>query len=433
MIYLDNPSTSFPKPKSVAHAIYEYVTSCGVSPGRGSYHLAEQAEQVVQKTRCLLAELLGASSENSIVFTNNATHSLNLAIKGTLQAGDHAIICSYSHNSVIRPLETLKRTLGISYDVIEVSLSGSINLHDVEGKIKPNTKLACFTQASNVIGVVSQYEHAASLCRSKNIRVLLDCTQSLGYCPIAVETMPIDFLAGTGHKTLLGPSGIGFLYVKNHKCLNTMIEGGSGGNYSLSPFHPSQMPYKFEAGTPNTTGISGLKGALEYIQEVTFETIATTSMNLLYLAWNRLSEIDEVTLYGADPRQCKKVPIISFTLSGTLPTELAHQYDAAGICLRSGTQCAPLIHKTLGTLPTGTVRIGFGHYNTQKDIDLFIQTTKSIIRKAHYAKTVRDFIPALMSKAGKPCKSHQASYEEYGQRLRKNSLKKFMSTLTMNP
>ena len=391
MIYLDNASTSFPKPKSVANSIYEYLCSYGVSPQRGSYHMAEQAEMVVQKTRSLLAELLGASSENSIVFTNNATHSLNLAIKGTLQANDHAIICSYSHNSIIRPLETLKRTLGISYDVIEVSPNGSINLQDVQCKIKPNTKLACFTHASNVVGVVSQYEPAACFCRSKNIQVLLDCTQSIGYCPISVETMPIDLLAGTGHKTLLGPSGIGFLYVKNHKSLSTMVEGGSGGNYSLSPFHPSQMPYKFEAGTPNTTGISGLKGALEYIQKVSFEQIVNTSMNLLHLAWNTLSELKEATLYGAGPLQCKKVPIISFTLSGTLPTELAHQYDEAQICLRTGTQCSPLIHKTLGTLPTGTIRIGIGHYNTPRDIDLFIQTTKSIIRKTHYAKTCARF------------------------------------------
>jgi len=386
MIYLDNASTSFPKPREVSFAIQEYLNNYGVTPGRGSYYLAHKAEELVIQTREMLAQLIGAKKETHVVFTQNATHSLNLVIKGFLKQGDHVLICSYSHNSVIRPIDTLKRKGLITYDIFEVNPDGSIDKNYFCSLIKENTRLVIGNHASNVIGVISQILDIAPHCQSKNIRFMLDCTQSVGYASIDVDNMPIDFLAGTGHKTLFGPSGIGFLYIKNPRELETLMEGGSGGNYSFSPFHPSNMPFKYEAGTPNTTCIAGLKGALDYIAKISFEEISKKSMNLTKYAWEQLTQIDEIVIYGTNEMK-KKVPIISFNVLGTLANEIAQQYANHGICLRSGLQCTPIIHKQLKTIPTGTLRISTGHYNKVSDIDKFIQITKTIIQRAEYGKT----------------------------------------------
>lgn len=386
MIYLDNASTSFPKPAEVVQSIQEYLNEYGVSPGRGSYKLADKAEDIVTKARHHLADMLGADRENHLVFTQNATHSLNIVIQGFLKDGDHVLICSYSHNSVIRPIDALKRQGKITYDIFEIKPDGSLDLQQFKSLIKPNTRLVIGNHASNVIGVVSNVMQAAAICQSIGIHFLLDCTQSLGYVPINVSEMPIDFLAGTGHKTLMGPSGVGFLYLKNHKNVDPLLHGGSGGNHSASPYHPSHMPHKFEAGTLNTTGIAGLYGGIEYIRKNTQEKFRKHSMELIEYAWNKLAEIDELILYGTGNMD-KKVPIISFNIGGTIPSEVAHYYGQSGICLRAGLQCAPLIHKTLGTLPTGTLRISPGHFNCHEDIDRLVQATKEILMEGQYAKT----------------------------------------------
>lgn len=385
MIYLDNASTSFPKPREVISSIDQFLTNYGVSPGRGSYSLANQAEHLLSKTRQSLSQMIGGDRHDHLVFTNNATHSLNLVIKGFLRNEDHALICSYSHNSVIRPIDRLKRLGKITYDIFHIDQKGGVNLAQFEASIKDNTRLVICNHASNVLGVVAPIAELAHLCYARGIAFLLDCTQSLGYFPIDISLTPIDFLVGTGHKTLLGPTGIGFLYVKNPECLETFLEGGSSGNHSISPFHPSIMPYKFEAGTLNMTGIAGLNGALEYINKISYVQIAKKSMELTKYAWNKLKEIKEVILYGTEEMSLK-VPIISFNIKGIISSEAADIYNEKyQLCLRSGLQCAPLIHKIMGTLPTGTLRISFGHLNTTEEIDCFINATKSIIKHTKYS------------------------------------------------
>lgn len=386
MIYFDNASTSFPKPQEVVKNICHYLEKCGVSPGRGAYPLSEQAEEIVSETRSLLNEFLGGENENHVVFTQNATHSLNLAIKGFLKQGDHVLVCSYSHNSVIRPLENLKRKGVITYDVFELTSDGFVDLEALNQKILPTTRLLIANHASNVIGVISPIIAIGELCRSKSIRFLLDSTQSLGYCPISLKSMPIDILVGTGHKTLMGPSGIGFIYLKYPREIGSLFEGGSGGNLSSSPFHPIQMPYKFEAGTINTTCIAGLKGGLTYLKNRGSDSIRRDAMELTEYAWKQLENINEVVLYGTSDMS-KKVPIISFTIKGTLPSEMAYLYAQNNICLRAGIQCAPLVHHSIATLPTGTLRISFGHLNTKDEIDTFIHLTKLIIAEKKYGKT----------------------------------------------
>lgn len=380
MIYLDHASTSFPKPREVISSIDHFLTTCGISPGKGAHPLAYKAEDLVAKTRQSLSRMIGGDRPDHVVFTNNATHSLNLAIKGYLKNGDHALICSYSHNSVIRPIDRLKRMGIITYDTFQIDQKGDVDLEQFEASIKDHTRLVICNHASNVLGVVAPVAKLIPLCRARGIAFLLDCTQSLGYFPIDLSVIPVDFLVGTGHKTLLGPMGIGFLYIRNPDCLEPLFEGGSSGNHSISPFHPSIVPYKFEAGTINMTGIAGLRGALDYIDRVSYAQIAEKSMALTQYAWDQLSELKEVILYGTE-EMSRKVPIISFNIRDMIPSEAAEQYhERYQICLRSGLQCAPLTHKVIGTLPTGTLRISFGHLNSREEIDHFIRSTKEIIK-----------------------------------------------------
>lgn len=387
MTYLDNASTSFPKPPEVLESITKYLTEFGVSPGRGEYHLAEQAEDLVEDTRGEIANLIGSEKLSRVIFTYNATHSLNLVIKGVLRKGDHALACSFSHNSIIRPLEKMKSEGLIDYDIYSIDPFGNMDLNAFESSITDRTRLVIANHVSNVLGTEAPIREIAEICKKKGVLFLLDCTQSLVYIPIDVNRIPIDFLAGTGHKSLLGPSGVGFLYVKNPKTINTSIEGGSGGNISLSPMHPNRMPFKLEAGTLHTTAIAGLNGGLKYLNRVGIDVVAKKSLDLLHYTWEGLRELDDVILYGPDIFQ-KRVPILSFNISRALPCEVAHIYDKQfGICLRSGTHCAPLVHKMMGTQPTGTLRLSLSHFNTYEEIDLFLEATKQILKEKQYAKT----------------------------------------------
>jgi len=375
MPYLDQASTSFPKPKEVSEAIADYLNHHGVSPGRGNYRLADFMDQKVMETRKLLARFLSIDSPENIVFTQNATHSLNLILKGFLKEGDHVILCQYSHNASLRPLESLKRQKKIEFDLLPVGLDGHIDVAQFIRLIRPATRLLVCTEASNVIGVKSQFEDVLSHAKSHSIATLIDTTQSLGY----VSSRPsVDFLVGTGHKTLLGPTGIGFFYVKNPALIESLFEGGSPGNSSLSRFHPEQAPYKFEAGTMNGTGILGLLGALRYIETTQFQTIRKKSMVLLDSLLRRLLAMPDVTVYGSTDLS-QKIPLVSINLRHKLPQEVAYQLDRRyDIAVRAGLHCAPLMHQKLNTAPEGTVRISLGHFNTADEVDLLLKAIETI-------------------------------------------------------
>jgi cysteine desulfurase family protein len=353
-----------------------YLTQFGVSPGRGSYQLSQRAEELVEEARGKLAKVLKVKNVHHIAFTMNATHGLNIVIKGYLQPNDHVLICGYSHNAALRPLDRLKRERGVTYDVIPVDQKGQIDLALFRQKLTPATRLFIATGASNVLGVKADLQEAFTLCRSAGVKILFDSTQSLGYKQVDLDS--IDFVVGTGHKSLLGPSGIGFLYVKEPACLPPYIEGGSHGNHALSLEHPEKMPYKFEAGTINTVGIAGLLGSLEYILEKTFEKITERALTFTEMIWKEISCLDTIVLYGTD-EIARKVPIISFNLQKMIPAQIAAELDKKyKICVRAGLHCAPLIHKFLGTLPTGTVRISIGHQNSEEEVSLLIEAIKKI-------------------------------------------------------
>lgn len=377
MIYFDNASTSWPKPKEVLEGITSYFYHIGVNPSRGGYQQALHAEQIIFETRELLAAMFNISDPHHLCFTLNATHSLNIVLKGLLKPGDHVLISNFEHNSVIRPLEKMTQTEGISYSVYESNKDGLFNVEHVENLITDKTRLIVCNHASNVIGVINSLETMAALAQKYDLLLLIDCAQTAGHIEIDVNKHKIDFLAGTAHKSLLGPSGVGFLYIKDPIHISTFIEGGSGYN-SASKKHPETMPLKFEAGTLNYLGIAGFNASLRYLRDKNSISIHNHEMDLLDFLILKIKEIDEITLYGTQKLDFK-IPLLSFNVKGLFATECSYILDKEyDICTRGGLQCAPLIHKTINTLPHGTVRISLGYANSLQEIEILVSALKKI-------------------------------------------------------
>lgn len=378
MIYLDNASTSWPKPSNVIEEMDIYLKEIGVSPSRGSYTKAIDGELFINKTRSTLSSFFNIKNSNHLSFTLNATHSINIVVNGLLKTGDHVLISNFEHNSVIRPLEKLMVKRGISYSIYESNTEGFFDLGKIESLICENTKLIICNHASNVIGVISPVSDIGKIAQKHALFFLVDCAQTAGIIKIDVEMDNIDFLAGTSHKTLLGPPGVGFLYVKDPSKLETLCEGGSGYN-SLSRKHPETMPLKFEAGTLNYLGIAGLYGGLKFLENKELKEIHNLEMKLTQYLLEKLSQIEDIKIYGTKKMDFK-IPLISFNLKSLYPSELSYILDKKySICVRSGIQCAPLIHETINTLPHGTIRVSFGPHNSLEEVDILIQSIKEII------------------------------------------------------
>ncbi len=367
ILYFDNASTSYPKPSNVAKEVAHYLEFIGVSPGRGGYDLAQQANQLVEDVRERIAALVNAKNSEHIVFTHNATHAINIVLKGLLKPGDHVIISNFEHNAVYRPLHKLKCEQNVSYDIWESDPLGNFNIDDLKKLIKPETKLVALNHASNVLGVLSPVLETAAFLEKHQIPFLVDVAQTAGLFPVSFAPYA-DYIVGTGHKSLLGPPGVGFLYIRDGDSLSTLYEGGSGG-LSKSPYQPHTLPSKFESGTCNYLGIAGLKGSLDYLEKYGQERMCTKMQNYTEQALTMLQDIPDITIYGPLVKT-KKVPLISFNLEGYYANEVAFLLQESSICVRAGIQCAPLIHKTLKTLPHGTVRLSFGHHNSEIELEI---------------------------------------------------------------
>ncbi len=378
-VYLDNAATANPKPAQMINEINHYLSIIGASPGRGSHLLSIKASDYVYSVRQLLAQLFSIQNPSNIIFSSNATHSLNIVIKGFLKKNDHALICSYSHNAVIRPLEALKKERDVSYDIFSIDKNDYLNIQEIENKIQSSTRLIICNHASNVIGVKSDLYSISKLSKKYNIPILLDATQTAGIIEENYQDLDLDFIAGTGHKTLLGPSGIGYLYIKNEDLITTFMEGGSSGNSSSSKSHPQYLPYKFEAGTLNYIGIAGLKGSLQELNRISFKKIYLHEKNLTEYTINKLKMFPEIIIYGTCDIE-KKVPLISFNVNNILPSNICSILDKKyNITTRSGLHCAPYCHKSIGTYPQGTLRVSFQYKNTIQEIDYFINNLKKVL------------------------------------------------------
>ena len=381
MIYLDNAATSWPKPQSVYQAMDKFLREKGGNPGRGSHSLAVAARDAVEETRMLIGRFINAPEMERVIFTLNCTDALNLGLKGLLKPGDHVITSCIEHNSVVRPLRKLEQQ-GIKITRLPPSLDdGVLSAQDVEAAITKDTKLVVVTHASNVSGVIQTIEEYGMVARRHNIVFMVDAAQTAGKYPIDIEASNIDLLAFSGHKGLLGPPGTGVLYVGNRVVLDSLREGGTG-SYAELEEQPLTLPYRYECGTANSVGITGLGTGLKFILNEGLDRIRTHDRNLVDRLIEGLTAVPGIILYVAKDRS-KQAPVLSFNIGGYEPGEVGAILDQTfDIKVRSGLHCAPAAHKTLGTYPLGTIRLSPGYFNTVEEIDLTLRALEQIARMA---------------------------------------------------
>lgn len=375
MIYMDNAATTLQKPDEVKEAVIGALGSIG-NAGRGASEASLNASRIIFGTREKLAGLFGAESPNCIVFTANSTESLNIAIKGLINPGDHVITTVLEHNSVLRPLYEC-REKGAELTVIGCDKKGNVLYEEMEAAVRENTKAIVCTHASNLTGNMIDPERVGKLAKEYGLLFILDASQTAGVFPINVQQWGIDILCFTGHKSLLGPQGTGGMYVRRGIGIRPLLSGGSGvDTYNIH--HPSQMPTALEAGTLNGHGIAGLGAALDYLEKTGIDRIRERELDLMRRFYDSISCIPGVKVYGDFDTE-KRAPIVTFNLLGYDSSEVSDELSLEyGIVTRPGAHCAPLMHRALGTVEQGAVRFSFSHYNTEEEIDVAIKAVKEL-------------------------------------------------------
>ena len=384
IIYLDNAATSFPKPEGVHDAVRSFYSEYGVNPGRSGCDLGLTAERMIHTTRQRLSaffnpRLMAAGKKkdpNRLVFTLNATMAVNLIINGTTRPGDHIITTNAEHNSVIRPVN--HRTLAeVAATFVPLDGEGFIDPQEIRKALRKNTVLVIVNHGSNVTGVVQDLQAIGAVCREAGVPFAVDVAQTAGVLPIDMHECNISFLAFTGHKGLLAPTGTGGICVADDAEIEGTIYGGTGVR-SADLFHLKEYPYRLEAGTHNLAGIAGLSAGLTWIEQRGMESIYRHEMELLARLQAGLAEIRGVTLHGTRDLQ-RRVATMSFTVAGFDPSDVGTILDVEyQVQSRTGLQCAPLIHEHMGTTPRGTVRFSVGPFNTERDIDIAIKAVREI-------------------------------------------------------
>ena len=371
MIYLDNAATSRPKPPEVIQAMTAFLNDVCANSGRSAHRLAIQASRMVYETREAVAEFFNVADPLRVVFTMNATESLNLALQGSLSPGDHVIASSMEHNSVMRPLRALE-TQGVEVTAVQCSESGFLRPDDVKKAIKPNTKMVVLNHGSNVTGSLAPVEEIGLITKSHGLLFTLDTAQTAGAYPIDVQEMNVGLLAFTGHKSLCGPPGIGGLYIREGIQLEPLKWGGTGSR-SDSEYQPDFLPDAHESGTPNLVGIAGLGAGIRFVMEKTVEAIRERERNLTQRLIDGLLDINGVAVYGGLNAD-RQVGVVSFNIDGLSQSDIGLRLDEEyEIMCRVGLHCAPAAHKTMGTFPDGAVRFGLGTFTIEQEIDAAVQ------------------------------------------------------------
>ena len=376
LLYFDNAATSWPKPEETQTAMSTYLREIGGSPGRSGHRLSLEAGRIILDARESVARLFGVEDPFRIVFTKNATEALNIALLGLLDAGDHVITSAMEHNSVMRPLRALERE-GVAVSVIPCSVRGELDPTAIRTAIRPNTRAIVLTHASNVTGTILPIAEVSRVAHEHGLVLIVDAAQTAGALPIAVEAMGIDLMAFTGHKSLFGPPGTGGLYVREgmEARLRPLMMGGTGSRSEFEE-QPLFLPDKFEAGTPNTIGLAGLAAGVSWILTRGIEPIRAHEEALAGRFMRGLREIPGIDLYGPDDPS-HRTAIVSFNIAKLMPSEAAQELDERfAIMSRPGLHCAPAAHRTIGTFPRGTVRFGFGAFNTEEEIDAALEAVR---------------------------------------------------------
>ena len=378
MIYLDNAATTRVKPKEVVEAVAEALTTLG-NAERGTHSASLGASRTVFSTRMKLAKFFNAEGPSNIVFTMNATESLNIAIKGILEKGDAVITTCLEHNSVLRPLYQL-RDEGVELSFVSADKFGRPNYEEYESLIKPNTKAIISTAGSNLTGNLVDIKRVGEIAKRHGLIFVVDASQTAGVFPIDVKALNIDILCFTGHKGLLGPQGTGGLYVRDGVDVKPYLSGGTGVQ-TYNEHQPAEMPTRLEAGTLNGHGIAGLDAAIDYINEVGMKSIHDKELALMWKFYNGVKDIEGIKIYG-DFDVKDRCPIVSINLSdyesGVVSDELFTRFE---IATRPGGHCAPLMHRALGTVDQGAVRFSFSHFNTEEEVDTAINAVRTLVEE----------------------------------------------------
>lgn len=379
MMYFDHAATSFHKPPQVAEAVYQSFSKIG-NAGRGAHAPTLNAARLIYDTRQKLADLFEISDASRIAFTSNATESLNIAISGLFQAGDHVITTVCEHNSVLRPLYRMEQQ-GVELSFLSADEKGRMEYDKLEELYRENTKAIVITHASNLTGNVTDLSIISAFARRHHLLLVVDASQTAGAIPISVKEMGIDMLCFTGHKGLMGPQGTGGIYVRKGIDLAPLKVGGSGV-HSFDHEHPSVMPTALEAGTINGHGIAGLNAALAFLLETGVEEIGRRERALARRFIDGVRNIPGVILYG-DIDAEMRTSIVTLNIgeedSGQISNILWEDYE---ICVRAGAHCAPLMHETLQTVRQGAVRFSFSYFNTEEEIDRAIAAVRKLAEEA---------------------------------------------------
>lgn len=378
MIYMDNAATTMHKPQEVIDAVVMAMSSMG-NAGRGVNEASLSASRIIYDTREKLCRLFGAEDPRQIVFTPNSTESLNIAIKGILNPGDHVIATMLEHNSVLRPLYEMEKK-GVRLTIVKSDQNGRFDLKDIEDAIAEDTKMIVCTNGSNLTGNYVDPKPVGTLARERGIVFVVDASQTAGVFPIDVQKMKIDVLCFTGHKGMLAPQGTGGMYVRKGLVIRPLKSGGSGVQ-TYSKTHPIEMPTALEAGTLNGHGIAGLHAAVEYLEKTGVDNIRAREQDLMWRFYEGVKDIPGVKVYG-DFSSKNRCPIVTLNIgdydSSEVSDELLTEY---GISTRAGGHCAPLMHEALGTVEQGAVRFSFSHYNTEEEVDTAIEAIRELSKE----------------------------------------------------
>lgn len=383
MIYLNNAATSWPKPEAVYQAADTWLRHLSGSVNRGANQAALEAGQAVLATRERLAAFFGIRETEQVVFTASATAALNLALQGLLGPGDHVVISSMEHNAVVRPLYAL-RDRGVEFTIVDCAADGTLDPAAVASALRPRTRLICLTHASNVTGTIMPIHKVGEIARRHRLQYLVDTAQTAGEVPLDVEAAGITLLAFTGHKGLQGPPGTGGLYIRYPETIRPLIYGGTGSNSELLT-QPELLPDKYESGTINAPAIAALGAGVKFIQDTGLDRIRRHNCDLTALLLEGLRSIPAVTVYGPAEAE-RRVPVVSLNIQGISAGEaaawLAEHHE---IVTRTGLHCAPLAHRTIGTLATGTLRLSPGYFNTPAEIEATLAAVRELVGVLHDA------------------------------------------------
>lgn len=370
MIYFDNAATSFPKPPCVIKELNKCLRSYCGNPGRSSHDLSLKASEKIYSAREEISGLLNLETPESIVFTQNATHALNLAIKSFVKEDCHVLTSDFEHNSVIRPLEKLKQTKGISYSIF--NSDGNVE-ENILASINENTKGIICSIASNVTGKKIDLSLLSRITAERNLFLIIDASQAIGHSNIDLKKTPVDALCAPGHKALFGIQGSGFAYFKDKYRKDSLMEGGSGSE-SINPYMPLLLPEGYEAGTLSTPAIASLGRGVKYVKDIGIDEIEHKLNVLTFKLEERLYNLPKVKLYKSGNG------ILSFNVKDISSSSIASLLNDHEICVRGGLHCAPSIHKKLGTLNQGAVRLSFSYQNKFSEIDSFYKLLRAVIR-----------------------------------------------------